>query len=73
MKARGVYPRAFAVSSAMSTTAEAPSVSGDELAAVTDPYFRSKTGLSDASFSGVESALRDRVTLDGVAVSRWKG
>ena len=39
----------------MSTRADAPSVSGEAFAAVTEPYFLSKTGLSPASFSVVES------------------
>ena len=40
----------------MSSTALPPSVSGDELPAVTVPYFRSNTGLSAASCSIVVSA-----------------
>ena len=36
----------FAASSLISRTADAPSVSGDEFAAVTEPYLRSKIGFS---------------------------
>ena len=46
MKARGTKPSRSAVFSSMRITAEAPSVSGDELPAVIVPYLRSKTGLS---------------------------
>src|SRR6267378_2304632 len=46
MYARAVYPSVRAASSLMSSTAAAPSVSGEELAAVTVPYLRSNTGLS---------------------------
>src|SRR5207237_2911709 len=47
----GEYPSAFALSSLMSKTHAPPSVSGDELPAVTLPYLRSKTGLSAANCS----------------------
>src|SRR5216683_1235258 len=47
-KPSGFIPSARAFSSAITTSAAAPSVSGDELPAVTDPYLRSKTGLSFA-------------------------
>ena len=47
----------------MSSTAAAPSVSGDELPAVTDPYLRSNTGRSAASAS---SDVSDRMPLSVV-------
>ena len=50
----------------MSSTAAAPSVSGEELPAVTDPYLRSKTGLSLASAS---SDVSERTPLS--AVMTW--
>ncbi len=45
MKAIGAWPSARAFSSDISTTAAAPSVSGEEFPAVTVPYRRSKAGL----------------------------
>ena len=48
-------PSAVASSAFMSTTADAPSVRGDELPAVTEPCLRSKAGRSLASLSSEES------------------
>ena len=50
--------RCFAHSSLASSTAEAPSLSGVELAAVIVPSSPPKTGPSLASFSGEESGRR---------------
>ena len=54
----------------MSSTAAAPSVSGDELPAVTEPYLRSNTGLSAASASSDVSA---RMPLSVVTASSIAG
>ena len=51
----GRIPSARAFSSAITTSAAAPSVSGEELPAVTLPYFLSKTGFSFAYASSCES------------------
>jgi hypothetical protein len=55
MKPIGLMPSAFAFSSDISSTAAAPSVSGEALPAVIVPYLRSKTGRSFAIASSVES------------------
>ena len=57
-------PSSLALSPAISTTAAAPSVSGDELPAVTLPV-GSNAGFSAASFSSVVSARGPVVALDG--------
>ena len=53
IKAIGSYPRVRAVSSPISRTDDAPSVRGEELAAVTDPFLRSKTARSLATASTI--------------------
>src|SRR5262249_32968602 len=59
-------PSAFARSSDIRRIADAPSVNGDELPAVTDPNFLSNTGGGFASCSRLESR---RVFLSVVALS----
>ena len=51
IRAFGSTPSAFALSSDMTSTAAAPSLSGQELPAVTVPFSGSNAGLSSASFS----------------------
>ena len=55
MNASGSIPSRAARASDIRTTAAAPSVSGEELPAVTVPYRRSNTGGSAASASMVVS------------------
>ena len=66
----GVMPIAFAFSSLISSTAAAPSVSGDEFPAVTVPYRRSNTGFSSRSFSMVVSS---RMPLSADSGSNFGG
>src|SRR5213075_1824969 len=56
MNPSGLMPSAFAFSSDINKTADAPSVSGEALPAVMDPYLRSKTGRNFESASKVVSA-----------------
>src|SRR5205807_92401 len=66
----GLNPSAFAFSSDISSTAAAPSVSGDEFPAVIVPYLRSNTGRSFDSASSVES---DRIRLSDSTIVSYDG
>ena len=70
MKASGSYPSARALASDIRSTAAAPSVRGEELPAVTVPYFRSKTGGSLASAS---SDVSRRMRLSWVTAGSYFG
>ena len=70
MRASGVRPSSAALVSLMTTTAAAPSLSGQQLPAVTVPSGR-KTGLSPATPSSVTPARGPSSRLTTVPSGAW--